>query len=151
MHSEYFETRFWVSLEDILRFEVFGECDWVVLSAFATTGQTWTLEQNAAADFALEVRLRGISPRVRVIGYSPRTRHAEPSWVVPMGLAQGRFLGQEYAQDAIYWICGGELYVVGCGGGVAHWVGSWRDRLDGLDTEAMRERLESYFPRGFQL
>lgn len=151
MHSEYFETRFWVSQEDIVHFEVFEGCDWVVLSAFATTGQTWTSEQNAAADLALAASLRGVSPRVRVIGYSPRTKHAEPSWVVPMGLAQGRRLGEAYAQDAIYWICGGELYVVRCVGGVAHWVGNWRDRLDGLNAEAMRERLESYFPRGFQL
>ena len=52
MHSEYFETRFWVSQEDIVHFEVFEGCDWVVLSAFATTGQTWTSEQNAAADLA---------------------------------------------------------------------------------------------------
>lgn len=151
MHGEYFETRFWVSLDDLMHFEVFEGCDWIVLSAFATTGQTWTLERNAAADSALAASIRGVSPMVRVIGYSPRTMHAEPSWVVPMGLVQGRRLGQEYAQDAIYWICGGDLYVVGCGGGVAHWVGSWRDRLDGLDTEAMRERLESYFPGGLQL
>ena len=50
MHREYFETRFWVSVDDIRHFEVFEESDWVVLSAFATTGQTWTLEQNAVAD-----------------------------------------------------------------------------------------------------
>lgn len=151
MHGEYFETRFWVSLEGITHFAMYEGCDWIVLSAFATTGQTWTLERNAAADLALAARLRGVSPIVRVIGYSPRTKHAEPSWLVPMGLDTGRRLGVEFVQDAIYWISGGELYVVGCGGGVAHWVGSWRDRLDGLNTEAMRERLESYFPRGFQL
>jgi hypothetical protein len=151
MHREYFETRFWVSVDDIRHFEVFEESDWVVLSAFATTGQTWTLEQNTAADLALAARVSGVSPRVRVIGYSPRTMHAEPSWVVPLGLETGRGLGVEFAQDAIYWIRGGDLYVVRSLGGVAYWVDAWRERLDWLDAETMCERLEGYLPRGFQL
>lgn len=110
MHAEYFETRFRTgTLED----------DWptrfAVVTAFATTGELWTADENVAADAALldELRAAGIWHR-RVTGYSPATGHAEPGWAADLPFEAACDMGRRFRQDAIYWIDGDDLFVSHC-------------------------------------
>jgi hypothetical protein len=111
MHSAYFETRFRTS-QPIT--------DWppefVILSAFATTGETWTAQQNEDADrhLASELRTRGGGWLVRIVGYSPTSGHAEPSWAVSLPLDEACNIGQRFHQDAIYHVKNDELSVTRC-------------------------------------
>lgn len=110
MHPAYFDTRFRV--ETMPR-------DWpaqfVILSAWATTGQSWTREKNEAADQNLCELLaaRGLWHQ-RITGYSPITGHAEPGWAFPMPLNDACDLGQQFEQDALYHIEGDHLSVTHC-------------------------------------
>jgi len=80
MDPVYFETRVRTSQP---------VTDWpsefVILSAFATTGESWTPHQNERADYHLasELRMRG-GWFVRIFGYSPKSGHSEPSWDLPL-------------------------------------------------------------------
>ncbi len=127
MHPAYFDTRF--------RIDTMPD-DWptqfVILSAWATTGHTWTQDANEAADRQLAQLLagRGLWP-VRITGYSPITGHAEPSWAFPMPLRDACDLGQQFQQDALYYVEADQLSVTHCD----HRrcvvpVGSFRQRLD---------------------
>ena len=128
MHSAYFETRFTFPGG---RPEL--PASFAIISAFATTGQTWTPERNAKADRALQHELvtRGALP-LRVIGSSPDGGHREPSWCAELRLEEARQIGRHFLQDAIYWVEEGMLWVTGCG--VPNQrveVGPFRDHLDG--------------------
>ena len=85
MHPAYLETRFRV--EDPL-----GALpsQFVILSAYATTGEVWSEERNSLADQKLFRELQASTPTFlkRVVGYSPSTHHAEPSWAVAIPLAE---------------------------------------------------------------
>jgi hypothetical protein len=110
MNSIYFETQF--------RTEV-AVSDWpaafAIITAYATTGQTWSDEQNQAADQASEAELRKRSTWVRrLTGYSPSTGHAEPGWAVEMDFDAACYIGQRYRQDAIYYVQGDALFVSHC-------------------------------------
>ncbi|MFM2199870.1 MAG: hypothetical protein RLZZ505_3302 [Verrucomicrobiota bacterium] len=62
------------------------EC--VIITAYATTGATWTEEENKVADRALTDDLaRSGKWHERITGYSPTTGHAEPDWAVEMALS----------------------------------------------------------------
>jgi Protein of unknown function (DUF3293) len=127
MDPVYFETRFRTSQP---------VTDWpsefVILSAFATTGESWTPHQNERADdrLASELRMRG-GWFVRIFGYSPKSGHAEPSWAVELPLDEGCNIGQRFLQDAIYHVKNDELSVTRCNErGALVRVGSFRSRLD---------------------
>jgi hypothetical protein len=130
MHPAYFETRFRLPG---------AEPDWpaqfVIVSAYATTGQQWTDAENQLADRRLEAELlsRG-GWRCRVTGYSPTTGHAEPSFAADIPLSEARQLGARFHQDAIYHVAGDQLSVVHCQGPaelVA--VGPFRERVHAGD------------------
>lgn len=110
MHAAYFDTRFRVNVMPR---------DWpaqfVILSAWATTGQSWTREKNEAADRRLAELLaaRGIWHQ-RITGYSPFTGHTEPSWAFPMPLDEACDLGWRFEQDALYYIEADQLSVTHC-------------------------------------
>ena len=55
--------------------------EFVIVTAYATTGERWTAAENEAADRRLteELRLLGVWT-ARITGYSPQTGHAEPGW-----------------------------------------------------------------------
>lgn len=111
MHPEYFETRF--------RAEDVSDDDWPaefgIISAFATTGESWTEERNQAADRELEGELHCRSIwRRRIVGFSPTTDHAEPSWAVALPLDATCDLGLRFRQDAVYYVRRGVLYVSYC-------------------------------------
>lgn len=127
MNSVYFETRFRTN-------QVVHEWprEFVIISAFATTGESWAPDQNAAADDKLEVELttRG-GWVVRIVGYSPTSEHAEPSWAARMSVDEARAVGGRFRQDAIYHVLGDVLSVTYCVGNTALVpIGSFSDRLD---------------------
>jgi hypothetical protein len=105
--------------------------EFVIISAFATTGESWTTQENEDADHRLasELRSRG-GWFARIVAYSPTTGHAEPSWAVDLALDEGFDFGRRFRQDAIYHVKEDELSVARCNQGVLVRVGSFRQRLD---------------------
>ena len=106
--------------------------EFVVLSAYATTGEVWTPERNARADSELAAELKARTDWiVRIVGYSPMSGHAEPSWAVELPLSEARAIGRRFQQDAIYHVSNDDLAAVPC---KDQWrmiyVGSFRERLD---------------------
>jgi hypothetical protein len=127
MDPVYFETRFRTNQ---------SVTDWpsefVIISAFATTGECWAPVQNEDADrrLASELRMRG-GWLVRIFGYSPTSLHTEPSWAVDLPLDNACNVGQRFLQDAIYYIKNDELSVTRCNEQRALvYIGSFRGRLD---------------------
>jgi hypothetical protein len=110
MSPAYFETHFQQEGSD---------ADWppkfAIVTAYNTTGETWSPERNSAADtdLAAELAAMGIWRR-RMTGYSPSTGHAEPGWAVELLLNDACDLGLRYKQDAIYYVTGDELWVTFC-------------------------------------
>jgi hypothetical protein len=110
MHPSYFDTRFRSEIVPLPPPEAFA-----ILSAQATTGSTWSPERNASADAALKrVLVERGGWLHRLVGYSPKTQHAEPSWAAVMPLEEACRLGQEFFQDAIYWVEHDRLFVLEC-------------------------------------
>lgn len=124
---EYFQTRFRTDNS----VEVWPT-RFAVLSAFATTGESWPRERNELADRALEAELCLRAPWLRrVVGYSPHTSHTEPSWAVDVDLHEARAIGRRYLQDAIYWIDGDVLFVTRCNDdGALEQVARFSSRVD---------------------
>jgi len=126
MHPAYFETHFHTADA--------GE-DWphefVIISAYATTGEHWPHGRNAAADQQLAECLRQHSSWLkRVTGYSPTTGHAEPSWAAALPFDEACDLGLIFHQDAIYYIAEDVLSVSHCDARRKLIpVGSFRSRL----------------------
>jgi hypothetical protein len=86
-----------------------------IVTAYATTGQTWEAERNEEADRRLEAELRGRGVWMgRLTGYSPHTGHEEPGWAVGVAWEEGLALGARYEQDAIYGVEQGRLFVGRC-------------------------------------
>jgi len=112
MIPEYFQTRF--RTDEEFR-------DWprqfVIITAHATTGQSWTDERNQSADEELLSYLRKKAKSVRrITGYSPDTGHAEPGWAVELDLESAKELGRRFLQDAVYSVNEGRLFVLKCNG-----------------------------------
>lgn len=126
MHPAYFETRF-----RLPGAEPAWPAEFVIVSAYATTGQQWTDAENQAADRRLEAELASRGGwHCRVTGFSPATGHAEPSFAADISLSEARQLGARFHQDAIYHVAGDRLSVVHCQGPaelVA--VGPFRERV----------------------
>lgn len=131
------ETRF--RLEDEgQRDELLADIDegsWAILTAFATTGEQWTDEENEQADRSLyaDLQTRGITQIYRITGYNPSSGHAEPGWAFPMDLTMAMQLGEMFKQDALYLVVDASLFLHGCTAGEARLpvsLGFFRDRLD---------------------
>ncbi|MGV3485936.1 MAG: DUF3293 domain-containing protein [Planctomycetaceae bacterium] len=130
MHHAYFDVRFRIEASPDV-----WPARFVIISAWATTGQTWTAAQNHAADQRLGEWLAARNLwHLRVTGYSPTTGHAEPSWAVSMALEEGRDVGRDFEQDAIYFVDADQLSVTHCRPDSDLWlVGGFRERLDRPD------------------
>lgn len=110
MHPAYFETRFRCNGPAVPWPETFA-----IVSACATTGSIWSEDRNARADGALREALQKRGAWLhRVVGYSPLTEHAEPSWATEIGLVDACELGGRFLQDAIYWVEHDRLFVLRC-------------------------------------
>ena len=110
MHPAYLETRF-IAAD--------GPQEWpeqfAIITAYATTGEFWTDDQNEAANQALEAELRATGWWMRwITGYSPTTSHREPGWAVSMDWQAACDLGARFLQDAIYVVHGDALTVTFC-------------------------------------
>jgi hypothetical protein len=90
--------------------------EFAIITAYATTGETWSGEQNRAADLELESELRATGSWMRrLTGYDPSTGHAEPGWAVELGFEAACDLGRRFQQDAIFWVSGNRVWVAKCG------------------------------------
>ena len=135
MHPAYFTVRFHVAD---------SPPDWpeqfAIVTAYATTGVTWTPEQNATADAQLASWLQEQHLwHHRVTGYAPGTGHAEPGFAIGLELDAACTLGRDFAQDAIYVVQGDALFVTHCDARRALVpVGAFRSRIDGNMTDDAR-------------
>jgi hypothetical protein len=126
MHPEYFETHF-----DSAGYDGPWPRQFAIITGYATTGEKWTLEANARADFELHAELvrRGVWMQ-RVTGFSPRTGHAEPGWAAELSFSDACDLGHHFRQDALYSIREDQLFVSHCDSRRAEiLVGLFRERL----------------------
>lgn len=104
----------------------------VIITAYATTGESWSEERNVEADRQLHAHLvaRGHEP-IRIAGYDPESGHAEPGWAVDLPLSEALEVGRSFLQDSIFRVEGDMLTVGRC---VRHaeWaaVGGFRERID---------------------
>ena len=64
-----------------------------------------------------------------VTGYSPDMQHSEPGFGIESDLDASIDLGRRFRQEAIYWICDGQLFVVDCSDCQRAFVGDWKSRL----------------------
>jgi hypothetical protein len=105
-----------------------------IITAFATTGETWTDSENQAANAALRAELDSTDHLLgSLTGYSPVTGHAEPGFATLLSFEQACDLGLRYEQDAIYFISGGTLFVSLCDHRrTLKPVTRWLDRVDPL-------------------
>lgn len=113
-----------------------SQIDWpthfVILTAYATTGERWDAAREEAADAALRDTLQALGVwHTRLTGYAPETGHAEPGWAAALPFEAGCDLGLRFAQDAIYVVAGDALGVTYCDArrSVVP-VGAFRARLD---------------------
>ena len=109
--------------------------DWpgvfAIITAYATTGETWTEEENEMADRALEGELQKTGRWMRrLTGYSPTTGHAEAGWAAEIPWDEACDVGLRFKQDAIYTVNGDELSVTLCDHrrGLVK-VGAFRERV----------------------
>ena len=109
--------------------------DWptsfVIVNAWATTGETWSAERNQAADEALRQALERVGLRHhRLTGASPDLAHQEPSWAVDMSKESADELAEHFLQVAFFAVEQGTLFVVPMGRlEAAVDLGPWADRL----------------------
>jgi hypothetical protein len=125
----YYQTRF---LPDDLPSPLPGT--FAIITACATTGETWTDSENAAANAALRAELER-SDRLlgSLTGYSPVTGHAEPGFAASLPVEAACDLGLRFKQDAIYYVDSGILHVSYCDQRRRlEPVGTFLERLDPL-------------------
>lgn len=105
--------------------------EFVIIAAYATTGQAWSDTDNAEADQNLTAELASLDLwSLRITGYSPDTGHAEPGWAVELPSEEGRRIGRRFNQDAIFVVRADALGYVSCKGhGKVTWLGAFRERL----------------------
>jgi hypothetical protein len=106
----------------------------IIISAYATTGQQWPDTDNTEADHDLAAELASLDLwRLRITGYSPDTGHAEPGWAVELPIEQGRKIGRRFEQNAIFVVRADALGYVSCSGdGKTVWFGAFRERVSAV-------------------
>lgn len=102
-----------------------------IVTAYATTGETWSAERNQQGDRDLLARIeeRGYWHK-RVTGASPDGLHAEPGWAIEVSIEEAQKLGCDFRQDAIYFVEAALLHVASCFETRIATVGSFRPRLN---------------------
>jgi hypothetical protein len=106
----YYQTRF---KSDALPTPLPGT--FAIITAFATTGETWTDSENEAANAALLAELDSTDRLLgSLTGYSPVTGHAEPGFAASLSFEEACDLGLRFKQDAIYYVDNGILHVSYC-------------------------------------
>jgi hypothetical protein len=86
-----------------------------IITACATTGETWTDSKIEAANAALRADLERSDHLLgSLTGYSPVTGHAEPGFAASLPYEEACELGLKFKQDAIYYVESGTLHVSYC-------------------------------------
>ncbi len=126
--AEYFDVRFSVPDCEVAPA---WPAEFAILTAYATTGQTWSTERNVGADRELAAWCDASGlPRQRITGYSPITGHAEPGWAISLDFSVACRLGVRFRQHACFFVQADELWVVACSAPAQRTrIGSFRDRL----------------------
>lgn len=89
--------------------------EFAIITAYATTGETWTDKQNTIADRKLKNTLRTKSEWLpRITGYSPSSGHQEPGWAAAVDFESACNIGKHFKQDAIYFVKNDKLYLSYC-------------------------------------
>jgi len=89
------------------------QISFAIISAGNPQGQLLGAASNLALDSQLEHELKQTQlPCRRLIGASPDLTFQESSWAVLCDKAQALELAYRYAQNAIYWVEAGQLYLV---------------------------------------
>ena len=110
MPPAYFDTRFKLGLPFVELPDSFA-----IITAYATTGEVWTPEDNNAANEALRAELdKGGQLIGTITGYSPVTQHAEPGYAAALEFEEACKIGARFKQDAIYFVSSGTLFVSHC-------------------------------------
>lgn len=110
MQPDYFDTRFKLALPN----EELPE-EFAIVTAYHTTGQTWSDDRNQEATDQLQAELEKAGSLLgSATGYSPRTGHAEPGFAARLSFEQACDLGLRFDQDAIYFVSGRTLFVSLC-------------------------------------
>ena len=110
LHPAYFDTVFAVATPYPEWPEAFA-----IITAYATTGETWPEEKNRAADERLRADLLAQGAVLgRVTGFSPSTKHAEPGWAAALDWQAACNVGLAYHQDAVYFVTDDQLWVTHC-------------------------------------
>ena len=106
----YYQTRF---KPDALPTTLPGT--FAIITACATTGETWTESETEAANAALRADLERSDHLLgSLTGYSPDTGHAEPGFAASLPFEEACELGLKFKQDAIYYVDSGILHVSYC-------------------------------------
>jgi hypothetical protein len=124
-HPAYYRTVFSANETDS------WPAQFAIVTAYATTGETWPAERNQQADRDLLARIeeRGYW-RKRVTGASPDGLHVEPGWAIEVSLEEAQILGRDFRQDAIYFVEADLLHVASCFETRIATVGAFRLRLN---------------------
>jgi hypothetical protein len=110
MTPAYFDTRFKLGLTLSELPESFA-----IITAYATTGEVWTAEDNHAANEALREELDKSGQLIGTItGYSSITQHAEPGFTAVLEFEEACNIGVRFKQDAIYYVSSGTFFVSYC-------------------------------------
>lgn len=138
LHPAYFETHFRPAYQIVSWPEEF-----VIISAYATTGEEWSRERNEQADEGLRDELEELGVwHERVEGFHPVTGHTEPSWAAAVPFKVGCELGLQFGQDAIFHVHQDLLSVSRCNEErTLVPIGSFRERTH--EAADMLRRLRS--------
>ena len=100
LHPGYFLIRFrvdaWIAELHGTTADVWPDA-FVVVTAYATTGEQWSAARNGQAHAALRAQLESEGVWYQPItGYDPGTGHAEPGYAVAISLNDGVSLGRAF-------------------------------------------------------
>lgn len=104
--------------------------DFVIITPYPTTGESWSAEKLAAQVQAFEAGLRALGCRMHpVTGTSADLVHQEPGWAVPLSPEVARALAIAYRQWAYFSVSGQQLTLIPA---LADWeplpMGDWSAR-----------------------
>lgn len=89
--------------------------EFAIITAHATTGETWSDKENSVADRKLKNTLGHKSDwLMRITGYSPVSGHREPGWAAELNFQEACDIGRHFKQDAIYFVKKDKLYLSYC-------------------------------------
>lgn len=126
LHPAYFEVRFRTDVPVAHWPDRFA-----IITAYATTGETWSDQRNIEADARLYASLleRQCKP-IRIVGFDPETGHSEPGWAVDLAPEEAQAIGLQFLQGAIFLVEGDVLRMARSVVG-SPWLtaGAFRERL----------------------